>query len=303
MFLAVAADEGFQAGLIATAFVFGLRHGIDWDHIAAITDIAGSQQRSRRSMFLATLYALGHGSVVMVLGVVAVLLGDLIPSGIDVFMERVVGVTLMALGIYVFYALMRHGRDFRLRSRWMLMFSGIRWLRRRLLKRGSAPTEEVEIVHAHDHPVDEPHEHDFDRGHVLGTGRAVVTKQKTHRHPHSHRAPMPQDPFLGYGAATSLGIGMIHGVGAETPTQVLVFLTAAGVGSRLGGVALLVAFLAGLLVSNSVVAFASTYGFLRAGKSFPVYATVAVLTGAFSLGLGTLYLIGAGGHVPALLGR
>lgn len=25
-----------------TAFVLGLRHGIDWDHIAAITDIVGA---------------------------------------------------------------------------------------------------------------------------------------------------------------------------------------------------------------------------------------------------------------------
>jgi len=34
---------------------------------------------------------------------------------------------------------------------------------------------------------------------------------------------------------------MIHGVGAETPTQVVLFLTAAGVNGRVGGVAVLVA--------------------------------------------------------------
>jgi ABC-type nickel/cobalt efflux system permease component RcnA len=302
MVLAVVAEEGFRAGLVATAFVFGLRHGIDWDHIAAITDITGSQEQGRRSMFLATLYALGHGSVVMVLGAVAVLLGDLIPSGVDVFMERLVGITLIALGVYVFYALLRHGRDFRFRSRWMLMFSGVRWLRRRLLRRNRGATEEIEIVHEHDHPIDEPHAHGFDRAHLHGAEQAVMTKQETHRHPHSHVAPMPEDPFAEYGSVTSFGVGMIHGIGAETPTQVLLFLAAAGVGGPVAGVALLVAFLVGLLVSNSVIAFASTYGFLRAGNSFPVYATVGVLTGVFSLGLGTLYLFGTGDLVPVLFG-
>jgi len=29
-------------GLILTALGFGLRHGIDWDHIAAIADISSS---------------------------------------------------------------------------------------------------------------------------------------------------------------------------------------------------------------------------------------------------------------------
>lgn len=297
-----AAEEGFRVGLVAAAFVFGLRHGIDWDHLAAISDITGSQPEARRSMFLATLYALGHGSVIMMLGIAAVLLGDLIPSRVDAVMERAVGITLIALGTYVFYALMRHGRDFRLRSRWMVMFSGARWLRRRLLKRGPGSTEEVDFVHEHDHPVDEPHAHDFDRGHLHGEERAVMTKQETHRHPHRHRAPMPEDPFPEYGATTSFGVGMIHGIGAETPTQLLLFLAAAGVGGRVAGILLLVAFLVGLVVSNSLVAFASTYGFLRAGKSFPVYAAVAVVTGAFSLGLGTLYLFGAGDLVPALFG-
>ena len=40
-------------------------------------------------------------------------------------MERVVGVTLILLGVYVFTALVRHGREFRMRSRWMLIFSGV----------------------------------------------------------------------------------------------------------------------------------------------------------------------------------
>jgi len=47
--------RGFRAGVLVTAFGFGFRHGIDWDHIAALTDITGSQPTRRRSMQFATL--------------------------------------------------------------------------------------------------------------------------------------------------------------------------------------------------------------------------------------------------------
>ena len=37
---------------------------------------------------------------------------------------------------------------------------------------------------------------------------------------------------MNYGRRTAFGVGMIHGVGAETPTQVLIFLAAAGASGR-----------------------------------------------------------------------
>lgn len=299
--MTVAAPAGFDGALLATAFVFGLRHGIDWDHIAAIADITSSQDEDRKSMLFATLYALGHGLMVLALGVVAILLGDLLPADIDVVVERIVGLTLLVLGIYVFYALIRHGRDFQMRSRWMLIFSGIRhgvrWLRRR-----AQDAEPVEIVHEHEHPVDEPHSHGYSEQAILYSARPVVVAQRTHRHVHRHRAPMPDDPFINYGRVTSFGVGMIHGVGAETPTQVLLFLAAVGAGGRLIGLTLLVAFLVGLFTSNTVIALASTYGFLHAGRTWPVYVGVAVLTGAFSIVLGALYLVGSGSAIPAIFG-
>ena len=39
----LAASEALGVGVIVSAFLFGFRHGIDWDHIAAITDITSSQ--------------------------------------------------------------------------------------------------------------------------------------------------------------------------------------------------------------------------------------------------------------------
>src|SRR5437764_7432619 len=143
-----------RIGLVVTAFGFGFRHGIDWDHIAAITDITGSQETTRRSIVLATLYALGHAVVVFALGLAAIVLGRRLPTGVNATMERIVGATLLILGAYVFYALIRYGRDFRMRSRWMLVFAGVRRAARRL--RARRPVI-VDVAHEHDHAVEGHH--------------------------------------------------------------------------------------------------------------------------------------------------
>src|SRR5688572_15459480 len=120
------ASQGFGLALLVSAFAFGFRHGIDWDHIAAITDITSSQQSVRTGLRFATLYAAGHAVVVFLIGIVAIVAGDSLPDSIDAAMGRVVGVTLLILGVYVLYALIRYREDFRMRSRWMLVFQSAR---------------------------------------------------------------------------------------------------------------------------------------------------------------------------------
>ena len=117
---------GGSITVITGAIALGVRHGIDWDHIAAITDITSSQDNHRDSIVFATLYALGHAAVVFTIGVAAIFLGRALPPSVDEAASRIVGVTLILLGVYVFVSLIRHGRDFRMRSRWMLIFSGVR---------------------------------------------------------------------------------------------------------------------------------------------------------------------------------
>jgi len=287
----------FRIGLVITAFGFGFRHGIDWDHIAALTDITGSQEDGRRSMVLATMYALGHGLVVFALGVAAIALAQRLPSSIDSVMERVVGATLLLLGVYVVVSLIRNGRDFRMRSRWMLVFSGvrrgIRWMRR------PRRAEVVVITHEHAHDPAEPHPDVHRVDAVTGAPRSLPAE---HRHGHRHIASLPEDPFTNYGKPTAFGVGMIHGVGAETPTQVLLFLAAAGAGGTAEGLVLLVCFLVGLLTSNSLIAFASTFGFLSASRNWRVYLGVSLVTAVFSLVIGVVFLTGRATVLPAFFG-
>lgn len=284
-------QTGFGFGLLVAAFWFGFRHGIDWDHIAAITDITSSQDERRKSILFGTLYAVGHALVVLGLGILAILAGDRLPEGLDEALTRVVGATLVLLGVYVFVSLVRHGRDFRLRSRWMLVFAGIRrgarWARERI----RVGAENGRLVSAG--PT------------LAGTdAEASSWHHGHHGRPghHHHAQPEPDDAFMNYGPATAFGVGMIHGIGAETPTQVLIFLAAAGAGGTLVGVLVLASFIVGLLASNSLITIGSVTGFLRASKNFVIYATVAVITGVFSLVIGTLFLLGKDTLLPALLG-
>jgi high-affinity nickel-transport protein len=288
--------EGLRFGIVVASFIYGLRHGIDLDHLAAISDITGSQSKTRRGLFLATIYALGHAVVVLALGAIAIVAGQWLPASVDRAMEHVVGLSLLLLSLYVFYSLLRYGRDFRLRSRWMLLFQGVR--RTFLWLKGTRVRDRVEIEHSHEY-LDPDHQHDSVAAALVPGGsrvRAVQTTTGRHR----HVIAVPDDPFLEYGVGTSAAIGMIHGVGAETPTQILLLVTAAGVGGSFAGLVLLGGFIAGLLVSNSAVAAATAVGFAQGRRAPAIYLTLALVSGIASFAMGLLYVAGRADLLPSL---
>ncbi len=284
---------GVHLGIVAGAFLYGLRHGIDLDHLAAISDITSSQQSRARSLVLASAYAGGHALVVLVLGFVAVTAGAVLPLKLDDVMEHVVGVSLLLLSGYVFYSVIRYGRDFRLRSRWALLFEGVRrtfrWLK------GIAVSQPIEIEHSHEHAGAD---HDHSTMTIPPQRAAVAVSAQRHR----HAIALPDDPFLTYGLGSAAAVGMLHGIGAETPTQVLVLVSAAGVGGTGASVLLLGAFVVGLLISNTAVAVASTVGFEQGRRAPTIYLTLALLTGFASLVMGLLYVAGKAELLPSLFG-
>jgi high-affinity nickel permease len=310
---AAIAPSAVNVGILLTGLLLGFRHGIDWDHIAAITDITSTtaatgmadaahveQHRSvsghshahggdreirahdagpggatlapalaarpllGRTRFLSgqadairlgTLYALGHGLVVVVLGLAAIAFGALLPEWLDPIMGRIVGLTLVALGLWVMYSIYRYaraGERFRLRSRWMLVFDGMRYGWRRFQAR----------IHGHEHV--EPLE------------------------------------MSSYGARTSFGVGMIHGVGAETGTQVLLIAAVGGASSAGLGVPMLFAFVIGLLISNFGIVLISSVSFVSSQARERLYVAVGAVAGLFSLFVGSIFLFGLDGSLPDL---
>jgi high-affinity nickel-transport protein len=249
--------------VMLTTFLYGFRHGIDWDHIAAITDITRtapslSAARTGRSvLFLSTMYVLGHAAMVVTLGSAALLAQTLLPSWVDPILERVVGVTLLILAAWVFYSLVQYLRgrgEFRLRSRWMLVFSGIAYLWHRL--------------------------------HAWLEGRA---------HEHKHRLTQ-------YSPVSAFIVGIIHGIGAETGSQVLLIAAVGGAAGPQGGLLLMGSFVAGLVLSNSLIAVVTAAGFVGAQSHRRVYVSVGVAAGLFSLVVGVYFLTGRAENLPDIPG-
>ena len=204
---------------------------------------------------LGTLYAVGHALVVIALGLAALAFGALLPDWLDPIMGRIVGLTLVVLGVWVLYSVYRYARTgeaFRLRSRWMLVFDGVRYAWRRLQAR----------LHGHEHV--EPLE------------------------------------MSSYGTRTALGVGMIHGIGAETGTQVLLIAAVGGAASAGLGVQMLLAFVLGLLISNFAIVLVSSVGFVASQKREMIYVAVGAVAGVFSLVIGTVFLFGLDGVLPDL---
>lgn len=63
--------EGSWLLLIAMAFVLGIRHGIDLDHLATIDAMTRAVRENKRlSKFVGCLFSLGHGFIVTLLSVI-----------------------------------------------------------------------------------------------------------------------------------------------------------------------------------------------------------------------------------------
>lgn len=312
-FAATTEPTAVGLGVLLAGFFLGIRHGIDWDHIAAITDITSTTAAAHtaeaahaeqhlvahghshghggapevsahatadrpgggpttiampaasrapgllvgqaEAIRLGTLYALGHGLVVVALGLAALSLGALLPEWLDPLMGRIVGLTLVGLGLWVIYSVYRYaraGEQFHLRSRWMLVFDGAR----------------------------------------IGWRRFQAWL-----HGHEHVEPLEMSS---YGTRTAFGVGMIHGIGAETGSQVLLIGAVGGASSAGLGVPMLLAFVVGLLISNFAIVLVSSVGFVSSQARERVYVAFGAVAGVFSLVVGSVFLLGLDGELPDL---
>jgi high-affinity nickel-transport protein len=97
-------------------------------------------------------------------------------------------------------------------------------------------------------------------------------------------------------------VGLLHGTGAETPTQVALFAAAGASGSTGGAALILGAFVLGLVVADLGIAAAWLSGVLGTRRSPRVQIALGGFTGLASVSLGVLILSGHGEVVPALVG-
>ena len=278
--LAVAAASG-GLGLLVTALLLGIRHGIDWDHIAAITDITSTTAASTAAEAIhqadhhaAVAHSHAHGGPSEIraheMSGGAATMAIPAPATLALTRERflseqgqavllgtlyALGHALVVLGVWVLYSLLqyaRNGTEFRLQSRWMLVFRSVRyawrWFQARI-------------------------------------------------HGHAHVEPVEMSS---YGRRTAFGVGMIHGFGAETGTQVLLIAAIGSASSQGLGVPMMFAFILGLLISNTAIVVLSATGFVASQARTRLYVVVGAIAGVFSLVIGIMFLFELEGALPAL---
>lgn len=218
--------------------MLGLRHGLDWDHIAAINDIAGGDVLAARSAsiprfaFSALAYGCGHVTSVLMLVLLVRTVIRTLPPWLDPIMERLVGSSLIVLGIWLFVSIVLDVRSKRTPSavsRWSLVGGAIaKWTKLPCLSVNGLPT---------------------------------------------------------VGLPAAFCIGALHGIGAETGTQVALLGSVSGTHWS-AVVSILASFCAGLLVCSWLVGMMFTLGLSSLMRVRYAAAFFGALTAFFSIVVG-----------------
>lgn len=245
-----------------SCLLLGFRHGFDYDHLAAITDITSVQRGWREGMRLGLLYALGHALTVAILGMAVIFLHLSLPQRLDQVSEKLVGATLIALALYVLFSL---------------------WRRR----------SQITETPSHAHPLTRS------RIALLISGARYATWRL--RRLADRSLPQPAPFSFRYDRSSVFVVGIIHGLGAETPSQLLLFLLAANLGGTSRGVFGLVAFIVGLLGMNTLMTASASGVFASSAARPRLQATVTSLTALYSFAVGTIFLFGLSDRLPALV--
>lgn len=87
-----------------TAVILGSLHAFEADHLAAVTSFAVQKPSARQSAGFGFRWALGHGTSILVAGLFLIFLGLKIPEAASGWMERGVGLVLIALGTWTMVA-------------------------------------------------------------------------------------------------------------------------------------------------------------------------------------------------------
>jgi len=301
--------DGGALGLIATALTLGFRHGFDWDHLAAITDVtsttatadaAESDHEAVHERATAERHAHVHGGPdelathedrpdgsahphpqekppFLTEQRRALLLGSLYALG-HAFVVGVLGTLALLFGAVL--------------PGWVdqvmgpivgatLLFLGI-WVFVSLYQYWR-------------------HGHEFRLRSrwmlVFDSIRYAWRRFQARLHGHEHVDPMEMSS---YGMRTAFGVGMIHGIGAETGTQVLLIAAIGGASAEGLGIPMMVAFIVGLLISNSIVVVVTATGFIASRLRERLYVVIGVVAGTFSLVIGAIFLLGLDSALPSI---
>lgn len=102
--LLISTQYGFVLGTGLLAYTFGLRHGVDADHIAAIDNVTRKlMQEKKRPVAVGLFFSLGHSTIVVALSVVIAIIGAVLQNSFDGLKDTggLIGTGISAFFLYV----------------------------------------------------------------------------------------------------------------------------------------------------------------------------------------------------------
>ena len=313
--LALAEDAG-AIGLITTALVLGIRHGFDWDHLAAITDVtsttatADAAELDHEAVHEHTAehevaHEHRHGGAAELEahdtqpeGAVHPHAHDQAPPAPGRFLTE----QRRALLLGSMYAL-GHAAVVALLGTLALLFGAVLpdWVDDLMGPVVGATLLFLGIwvfVSLYQYAR---HGREFRLRSrwmlVFDSVRYTWRRFQARLHGHEHVDPMEMSS---YGVRTAFGVGLIHGIGAETGTQVLLIAAIGGASSQGFGIPMMLAFIVGLLISNSIVVVITATGFIASRVRERLYVVIGVVAGTFSLVIGAIFLLGLDSTLPSI---
>ena len=307
--LVAAAEDAGALGLIATALALGFRHGFDWDHLAAITDVTSTtataeaaelDHESVHERAAPAEHAHRHG------GPEELATHETRPDESShphpSAPPRFLSEQRRALLLGSLYAL-GHAAVVALLGTLALLFGAVLpdWVDSVMGPVVGATLLFLGIwvfVSLYQYAR---HGREFRLRSrwmlVFDSIRYAWRRFQARLHGHEHVDPMEMSS---YGVRTAFGVGMIHGIGAETGTQVLLIAAIGGASSQGLGIPMMVAFIVGLLISNSIVVLITATGFIASRLRERLYVVIGVVAGTFSLVIGAIFLLGLETRLPSL---
>jgi high-affinity nickel-transport protein len=249
--------------ICATAFVLGCRHAFDWDHIAAITDLTASNSgQGTEGGGKRALHR--HGSRL------GLALWYCIGHGLVI---ALIGLLVVVLGLHLPPTIDRVFESI-VGGTLLILGAFVLWQLGR------------------------------DRGEYRYSGRIRlligVTRRAWARA--RRRGAGPADPLDDLTARSAFAVGVLHGTGAETPSQVVLFAGAATSGSKAAATAILLASIFGMIISDLGIAASWLTGLLGARRAPRAQVVLGALTGTSSLVIGGLFVFGQASTLPAIFG-
>jgi cytochrome c biogenesis protein CcdA len=134
--------------ILLTGLGLGFAHSLDPDHVVAVSTLLCNNKSVRKSITSATVWGVGHSTVLFIIGLFVLTLSVVIPPSVLKLFDSAAGVLLIILGALVI-------RPFTGRIR----------------------PDQINHEHTHSHPQTHPHSHPHDH-----------TKDNHHGHTHLHKS-------------------------------------------------------------------------------------------------------------------